>query len=207
MGELIPFPRRPRRPALYLRFWNESLDRLADYLNKLKSRETDMSDLKFEYPKDAPLMITTRTFNAPRALVWKCFSEPQHVARWWGPASISPVTRVDRFEFRVGGGWRIVTERPDGSQTIVFHGTYKEIVAPERITNTFAVEAMFAEDDLLTETHTFEERGDKTFYRAVSNMGSFEAREGVVASGMERGARESLDQLDALLAELAETVK
>jgi uncharacterized protein YndB with AHSA1/START domain len=207
MGELIPFPRRPRWPALYFRFWNESLDRLTDYLATLKHRESDMTDLKFEYPKEEPLMITTRTFDAPRELVWKCFSEPQHIARWFGPKSISPVIRIDKFEFRVGGKWRYITQRPDGSATIVFYGTYKDIQEPERIVNTFAVEAMVAEDDLLTETHTFEARGDKTFYRAVANLGTMEAREGVIAGGMEAGARESIAQLDELLAELQEMAK
>lgn len=207
MGELIPFPRRPRWPALYFRFWNETLDRLADYLATLKTRDSDMTDLRFEYPKDAPLMITTRTFDAPRELVWRCFSEPQHIARWFGPKSISPITRIDKFEFRVGGKWRYITQRPDGSQTIVFHGTYKDIVKPEKIVNTFAVEAMVAEDDMLTETHTFEAQGDKTFYRAVANLGTLDARDAVVAGGMETGARESIAQLDELLTELQEMAK
>ena len=56
MGEIIRFPRRPHWGAINLRFWNASLDRLTDYLAKLKSRETEMSDLKFEYPANSPLM-------------------------------------------------------------------------------------------------------------------------------------------------------
>src|SRR4051794_1444058 len=207
MGEIIRFPRRPHWTAIHMRFWNASLDRLTDYLARLRLTENEMSDLKFDYPKDAPLMITTRTFDAPRSLVWTCFSQPEHVVRWWGPKSISPITKLDKFEFRVGGKWRFVTQRPDGPETIVFHGTYKDIVKLERIVNTFAVEAMSPEDDLLTETHTFEARGDKTFYRAVANLGTIEARDGVVAGGMETGARESMAQLDQLLADLMEAVK
>lgn len=207
MGELIPFPRRPRRPAVCFRFWNESLDRLTDYLATLKTRDSDMTDLKFEYPQDAPLMITTRTFDAPRKLVWKCFSEPQHIARWFGPKSISPVTRIDKFEFRVGGKWRYITQRPDGSQTIVFFGSYKAIEKPERIVNTFAVEGMVTEDDALTEAHTLEARGEKTFYRVISTLDSIESRDAIVATGMETGARESMSQLDELLAELQEMAK
>lgn len=208
MGDIIPFPRRPGWAALYLRLWNASLDRLGAYLNNsLKDRERDMTDLRFDYPSDQPVMITTRTFDAPRALVWKCFSEPQHIARWFGPKSISPVSRIDTFEFRVGGRWRYVTQPPGGAPAIVFHGTYKDIETPARIVNTFAVEGMYEENDLLTETHTFEARGEKTFYRAVANLGSLAARDAVVASGMETGARESLAQLDDLLAELQEPVK
>jgi uncharacterized protein YndB with AHSA1/START domain len=207
MGDIIRFPQRAHWTAIHMRFWNASLDRLTDYLARLRLTENEMSDLKFDYPKDAPLMITTRTFDAPRALVWTCFSQPEHVVRWWGPKSISPIVRLDKFEFRVGGKWRFVTQRPDGPETIVFHGTYKDIVKLERIVNTFAVEAMYAEDDLLTETHTFEARGDKTFYRAVANLGTIEARDGVVAGGMEAGARESMAQLADLLADLMEAVK
>lgn len=207
MGDIIRFPRRPHWTAIHFRFWNASLDRLTDYLAKLRNREFEMSDLKFDYPKDAPLMITTRTLDAPRALVWACFTQPEHLARWWGPASISPITRIDVFEFRVGGKWRFITQRPDGTQTIVFFGTYKGITKPEQIVNTFAVEGMYPENDALTETHSFEERDGKTFYRAVSNLGTMEARDAVVASGMETGARESMGQLDALLAELQEMAK
>ena len=206
MGEIVHFPRRPHWTAIHIRFWNASLDRLNDYI-ATRIREDIMSDMKFEYPANAPLMITTRTFNAPRALVWTCFSRPEHVVRWWGPKSISPIIKLDKFEFRVGGKWRFVTERPDGTETIVFHGTYKDIVRPEKIVNTFAVEGMYAEDDLLAETHTFEARGDTTYYRAVANLGTIEARDGVVAGGMETGAREALTQLDELLAELLETAK
>lgn len=192
--------------ALYRRCWQGSLDRLADRLALVKLPGGVMSDLKFEYPSDQPLMITTRTLEAPRALVWRCFSEPRHIARWYGPKSISPVTHIEAFDFRPGGTWRYVTQRPDRSATIIFFGTFKEIVPPEKIVNTFAVEGMSPESDLLTETHTFEDHGDKTFYRAVANLGSIAARDGVVAGGMARGATESMAQLDALLAELKDAV-
>jgi uncharacterized protein YndB with AHSA1/START domain len=202
MARILPFPVKARWPPVTWRIWNERLDRLADYLASLRLKETMMSDLKFEYPQDAPLIVTRRMFDAPRALVWRCFSEPQHIARWYGPKSISPVIRIEAFEFRDGGRWRYVTQRPDGSQTIVFFGTFKEIVAPERIVNTFAVEGLSAENELLTETHSFEALGEQTLYRAVANLGSMTARAGVIASGMERGARESMAQLDSLLGEL-----
>jgi len=207
MAQLIRFPERRAWPALAAPFWTANLDRLAAYLAALRSKENGMSDLTFEYPADAPLMITTCTFEAPRSLVWLCFSRSEHIARWWGPKSIAGVTRIDAFDFRPGGKWRFVCERPDGSATIVFFGTYKQIEEPERIVNTFAVEAMSAENDLLTETHTFEARGATTFYRAVANLDTIEARDGVVAGGMERGARESMAQLDALLSELKEPAR
>lgn len=167
--------------------------------------EPAVTDLLFDYPPDQPLMITTRRFNAPRALVWACFTRPEHIMRWWGPKSLSPITRIEQHDFRPGGKWRYVCTRPDGSAQIVFFGTFLEIVLHERIVNTFAVEGMADEDPDLTETHSFAEESGQTLYRAVSNLGSITARDAVVASGMEHGARESIAQLDELLALLRAT--
>src|SRR5215216_6171428 len=104
VNNVIPFrPLRPPRPPgnwadAYVRFWSERLDRLGDYIANLTAteRESIMSDLKFDYPNDEPSMIATRTFDAPRALVWTAFTDPVHVARWWGPKSIAPVSKIDK---------------------------------------------------------------------------------------------------------------
>jgi uncharacterized protein YndB with AHSA1/START domain len=199
-----PRPPDPRWLAAYLQFWNRSLDRLTVYVATLNEteRERIMSDLKFDYPKDEPSMIATRTFDAPRELVWRVFTDPVHVARWWGPKSIAPVTSVDKLELRPGGKWRFVCERPDGSETIVFYGKYLEVKAPKRLVNTFGVEGQFEGDEHFPETHTFEERGAKTFYRSYTLLPSMEVREQVIATGMEKGGRESIEQLAALIAEL-----
>ncbi len=188
----------------WFRFWSESLDRLGAYIAGLNDTERKMlmSDLKFEYPADEPSMITTRSFDAPRELVWKVFTQPEHVARWWGPKSISPVKRVDKLELRPGGTWRFVCERPDGSETIVFTGKYLEVVAPEKLVNTFGVEGGWEGDAAFPETHTFVERGGRTYYRAYSLLPSLAVREQVLATGMEKGGRESLEQLGALVDEL-----
>jgi uncharacterized protein YndB with AHSA1/START domain len=206
-GNIIPFPPRPPRPnpnwvPAYLRFRSGALDRLNAYIAMLTDRESQMSDLKFEYPADEPSMIATRTFNAPRALVWKVFTDPVHVARWWGPKSIAPISRIDKMELRPGGNWRFICGRPDGTETIVFAGKYLEVKAPERLVNTFGVEGQYEGDDAFPETHTFEERGGKTYYRSYAILPSIEIRDQVRATGMETGARESLEQLAALVAEL-----
>ena len=154
VNTVIPFrplrrqkPDRPEWIAAYLRFWSARLDHLADYIATLNPSETIMSDLTFDYPKDEPSMIATRTFDAPRALVWKAFTEPMHVARWWGPKSIAPVIRVEKLELKPGGTWRFVCQRPDGGETIVFTGNYLEVKAPEKLVNTFGVEGQFEGDD------------------------------------------------------------
>ena len=61
--------------------------------------------------------ICTRSFDAPLSLVWTVFTTPEHIVRWWGPQSISPVKKVEKLDLKKGGQWRFVAERPDGSQT------------------------------------------------------------------------------------------
>jgi uncharacterized protein YndB with AHSA1/START domain len=211
VNNVIPFrPLRPPKPpathwiAAYLRFWEESLDRLSVYIGNLTDREREsiMSDLKFDYPKDEPSMIATRTFDAPRALVWRVFTDPVHVARWWGPKSIAPVSKIEKLELKPGGTWRFVCQRPDGSETIVFTGKYLEVDAPTKLVNTFGVEGQFAGDPNFPETHSFEERGGKTFYRSYTLLPSMDMRDQVLATGMEKGGRESLEQLAEVIAEL-----
>ena len=209
---VIPFRplRNRRRPtaadriAAYLHFWTHSLEQLSVYIATLTEteRQTIMSDLTFEYPDSEPSMIATRTFDAPRALVWRAFTDPMHVARWWGPKSIAPVTRIDKLELRPGGTWRYICTRPGGSETIVFTGRYLEVKAPEKLVNTFGVEGQFEGDDAFPETHTFEEHHGRTLYRSHALLPSFEARDAMMATGMEKGGRESIEQLAALVAEL-----
>jgi len=210
INNVIPF--RPlRRPqpkpqwlTAYVRFWAASLDRLGAYLTHLTETESEtiMSDLKFDYPKDEPTMIVTRSFDAPRELVWRAFTRPEHIVQWWGPLSIAPVRKVDKLDLRPGGVWRYICERPDGSETIVFTGQYLEVDAPRKLVNTFGVEGQFEGDPAFPETHTFEERDGRTFYRARTLLPSMEVRDQVLATGMERGGRESLEQLAELVDDL-----
>jgi uncharacterized protein YndB with AHSA1/START domain len=162
-----------------------------------------MSDIVFAYPKDEPSIIATRSFDAPVALVWRAFTDPEHVARWWGPRSIAPVKRIDKLELRPGGAWRYVCERPDGSEQIVFFGKYLEVVPERKLVNTFGVEGQFEGDAAFPEQHVFEARDGRTYYRSYTLLPDFAAREGIIATGMETGARESLEQLGEIVIELA----
>lgn len=209
VNNVIPFRplrRKPQLPwlAAYLRFWSESLDQLGAYVAALTETERSliMSDLKFEYPTTEPSMIVTRTLDAPRALVWTAFTDPVHVARWWGPKSFAPVRKVDKLELRPGGAWRFICTHVANGETIVFTGKYLEVKAPEKLVNTFGVEGQFEGDEAFPETHTFEERNGKTYYRSYSLLPSMEAREAVIATGIEKGGRESIEQLAALVAEM-----
>ena len=105
--------------------------------------QTFANPFKTELPADKPLIIMSRTFNAPLALVWKVWTEAQHVAQWWGPHEAN---RVVEYDVRSGGKWRVVSTMPDGAE-ITFFGTYLAVEPKTLIRNTFVVEGMFEEDE------------------------------------------------------------
>jgi uncharacterized protein YndB with AHSA1/START domain len=156
-----------------------------------------MHDLKIDAPKDQPIITMTRTFDAPRALVWKAISEPEHAVRWWGPHGHK--NKVLKWDWRVGGEWSIESTIPD-DQVIVFFGEYREIVAPEKVTQTFSF------DQLPPGVHSIDtveltEKDGKTIYQATSLMPDIASRDGMLASGMEVGVVEGFERLDAMLEE------
>lgn len=162
-----------------------------------------MSDTKFDYPKDEPSMICTRSFDAPVSLVWKAFTSPEHVARWWGPQSFAPVSKIDKLELKKGGKWRFICSHKSTGGEIVFYGTYVDVVPEKKLANSFGVEGQFEADENFPEVHTFEERNGRTYYKSISMMPNLEARDAVVATGMEKGGRESMEQLGKVVDELA----
>ncbi|NJD22337.1 MAG: SRPBCC domain-containing protein [Melioribacter sp.] len=132
--------------------------------NKIDSNTTKFTDKE---------LIITRIFNAPRKLVWKAWTEPEHLMRWWGPKNFTcPVCKID---FRIGGKYHSCMKSAEG-QEYWSTGTYKEIIPLERIvcTDSFADEKGNAVpasyygmpgDDWpmeLTVTITFEDLGNKT---------------------------------------------
>lgn len=188
--------------VLYWRYWAESLDRLDAYLMKLKELKMALKDLKIETPASEPIVIATRDFAAPRALVWKVMTEREHVARWWGTGKERNV--ITSLDVRPGGKWRVESHFSDGN-VYVFLGEYREVIAPEKFVWTFGMENMFAGKTVL-ETHTFEEDGDITHYKSVSSYDNIGDRDGMVASGMEVGMRHGFMVMDQLLAELTQKV-
>ena len=84
-------------------------------------------------PEDRVLVIE-RTFDAPRSLVFKAWSEPERMARWFGPQGFTS-TVLDQ-DFRVGGGYRLHMHSPQGASHFL-KGVYREIVEPERLVSTF----------------------------------------------------------------------
>jgi len=135
----------------------------------------------------------SREFNAPRELVFKAFIDPALVGQWWGEGG---TTVVDKLEPKMGGIWRYVQQGSDGNE-YAFRGVFHEVTAPERLVYTFEFEAM--PGHILLETMTFEEHNGKTRIIDSAVYQTLEDRDGMIAMGMEGGAEQSWDQLEALL--------
>ena len=105
-------------------------------------------------------LVITRTFDAPRALVFKAWTQPEHMVRWLGPGGYTaPSAKID---LKVGGAYRACICSPDGVESCM-RGTYREIVEPERLVFSFQwenKEGEYGREN--TVTITFVEQGDKT---------------------------------------------
>jgi len=144
------------------------------------------------------VIVITRSFDAPRELVFKALTDPKLIPQWWGPRYLT--TTIDKMELRPGGIWRFVQRAPDGSRH-AFHGVYHAIVQPERLVQTFEYEG--APGHVALETATLAEVDGKTQWTSLSVFQSVEDRDGMVQSGMEQGVIETNDRLAELLAKLA----
>jgi uncharacterized protein YndB with AHSA1/START domain len=144
-----------------------------------------------------PTIITRRVVDAPRALVFDCWTKPEHMRRWLGPRAFTMISC--EVDLRVGGGYRYVHRGPDG-QEYAFRGEYREIVRPEKLVATFVFE-MFPDAEAL-ETLTLEEKDGKTIVNTLTVHKTMAARDGHLSSGMEAGMVEGYGRLDELLATL-----
>ena len=145
-------------------------------------------------PSDREIRIE-RVFAAPRDRVFAVYTDPQLVPEWWGPRGTTTI--VDVMDVRPGGAWRFVGRDADGGET-AFRGTYREITPPERIVQTWEWEGM--PGHVSVETATFEDLGDRTKVTTVALFHTTEERDGMLASGMEKGLNETYERLDEVLA-------
>lgn len=151
------------------------------------------------YSEDGDLTYE-RVFDAPRELVWRANTDAELIPRWWGPRGHT--TRVVELDLRAGGRWRWVSTDESGNE-FAFYGEYLEVVPPERITWTFMFDVEGVGPQGGPETLYLDETGDgRTRMRAVGHMGSEEAIDAALATGMTQGAIETWDRLDELLPEL-----
>ena len=144
-------------------------------------------------PSDTEIRMT-RVFNAPPELLFKTMSNPAFIPQWWGYG-----TQVEKHDFRVGGKWRFVQHDDDGNAN-GFGGEFREIMPPLRFVQTFEWDGM--PGHILTESMEFEDLGNgQTRLINTSQFANKEDRDGMLASGMEGGANDSWDRLEALVAQ------
>jgi uncharacterized protein YndB with AHSA1/START domain len=145
-------------------------------------------------PSDREI-VSERIFDAARDRVFAAYTDPELIPAWWGPRSMTTI--VDRMDVRPGGAWRFVMRQPDGEES-GFRGIYREVTPPERIVQTFEWEGM--PGHVIVDATTFEDLGGRTKLTTVSLFHTTEERDGMLASGMERGLTETHDRLAELLA-------
>jgi uncharacterized protein YndB with AHSA1/START domain len=146
-------------------------------------------------PTDEQILIT-REFDAPKHLVYKAFTTPELVRRWWH-AKRGEMT-VAEIDLRPGGAWRYVAVTPDGTE-VAFHGEYREIVPNERIVSTEVYEGAPQSDGPeqgTVNTATFTEADGRTTVTILVEAPSNEIREAIIESGMEAGLQDALDLLE-----------
>jgi uncharacterized protein YndB with AHSA1/START domain len=147
-------------------------------------------------PASTQIMIT-RQFDAPRHLVYRAWTTPELIRRWWA-GDRGQVTSAE-VDLRPGGRWRYVMTANGGFE-VAFHGEYREIVPDERIVSTEVFEGM--PDAAAVSTATFAEQDGRTTLTILVEHTSQEHRDMHLDSGMEEGMNESLDYLEQVAASL-----
>jgi uncharacterized protein YndB with AHSA1/START domain len=147
-------------------------------------------------PADDQILVT-REFDAPRALVYRAWTTPELVKRWFG-GNHGEVLSAE-IDLRVGGRWRYVTSAGAGLQA-AFHGEYREIVPNERIVSTEVYEG--APDAEAVNTLTLTERDGRTTMTVLIGHRSQANRDAVLQAGMESGLNAALDQLEQVVRSL-----
>jgi len=147
-------------------------------------------------PTDGQILIT-REFDAPKHLVYRAWTTPELVRRWWN-ANRGEVT-IAEVDLRVGGVWRYVMVA-DGGFELAFHGEYREIVPNERIVSTEVYEGM--PDGEAVNTVTFTEVDGRTTLTILVQHASKEDRDAHIDSGMEAGMQDAMDLLEQVAVSL-----
>jgi uncharacterized protein YndB with AHSA1/START domain len=153
-------------------------------------------------PTDEQILIT-REFDAPRHLVFKAWTTPELVKRWWH-ANRGEATLVE-IDLRVGGKWRYVMVTEDGTE-VGFHGEYREVVPGQRIVSTEVYEGLpegvSEEDGATVNTATFSEVDGRTTVTLLIQATSKVSRDAIIDSGMEAGLQDALSLLEQVAVSL-----
>src|SRR5439155_2332940 len=180
---------------------NDSIASTTSFASKKQRERKTMATAsstttKVTLPSDKEILIT-REFDAPRDVVFKAMTDPNLIPRWWGRRGYTTI--VEKMDVRPGGKYRFLHRTTDGEES-AFRGEYREVVAPERIVQTFEWEPMAGH--ISVETATFTEQDGRTLLTTRSVFASKEDRDGMIQSGMEKGLRETHDRFAELLVDL-----
>jgi uncharacterized protein YndB with AHSA1/START domain len=144
-------------------------------------------------PTDTQILIT-REFDAPKHLVYRAWTTPELVKRWWH-ANRGEVTLAE-IDLRVGGMWRYVSRSDDGFE-VGFHGEYREIVPNERLVTTEVYEGIpDADEHAALDTLTLTESDGRTTLTVLVEHPTKEGRDAHINSGMEAGMQDAMDLLE-----------
>lgn len=164
------------------KLWEERIDSFEEYLMKLKTKKMN----------DRTVTIR-RTFDAPVNLVWKTWTQPEHIAKWWSPKGIK--TEIIKYEFIVGGKWKFLMPMPDGKEFIA-EGVYTEIVKFEKIISKAAFKPMTEDVEIQA---LFKENEGKTDFTFNVVHPTVEYRIQQEKMGLLNGWGSVFDRLEVLL--------
>lgn len=161
---------------------------------------TQTKKLKVTPRGDREILIT-RSFDAPVRLVYEAMTTPALIRRWLFAPPGWKMTACEE-DLRVGGNYKWAWAGPDGNTAMVLHGTYREVVPPQRLvrTETFDMGCPMQAGEQVA-TMTFTEQSGQTLVTISVIYPSKEARDGMLASGMEQGMSAGYDNLEAMLSE------
>jgi uncharacterized protein YndB with AHSA1/START domain len=145
-------------------------------------------------------LALTRTFNGPARIVFDAWTKPELLKRWWAPKALGVSLFSCEADVRAGGNYRYAFGH-DPKHPMVFSGRYTEVTPHTRLVWTQVLEQMRAAGEAII-TATFDERDGKTELVLHQLFPSKEALDGAIASGMDKGTRETFEQLEELLASL-----
>lgn len=161
----------------------------------MTARTTAHNETQIVADPGLPTIVITREFEAPPERVFRAYTEPDLVRQWLGPRRYT--MEIDEYDARTGGSYRFVHRAGDDTE-YAFRGVFHEVRPTERIVQTFTY--LGYPDGVSLETAVFEDLDGRTRVTTTSVMDTLEARDAMIASGMEGGLRESHERLDELLA-------
>jgi uncharacterized protein YndB with AHSA1/START domain len=185
--------------------WMQDFGRLEFYLLPLtdteetkRSEADDAGDAVIRTPSDQEIVVT-RTFNAPRELIFKAITDPATISNWWGPRHMT--TTVETMDVRPQGEWRYLQHGPDGDARR-FRGEYFLIEPPELVVTSFEIDPQDGPTEFnqieIDAVHLFE-RDETTLLTNIALYPSKARRDSALDSGAARQTIESYERLEDLL--------